>query len=124
MRVSLTFSFETRADFGKLDIFVRGLCENVMSGDQLDVLHGIEVSRGTYLNEMKSLSFAKVMTRLASSLGTGKSAPRIPFTRSPNLLPKPSKIRCGYCSDTVLSAFELTSCRSTTFDKVIDRVGP
>jgi hypothetical protein len=33
-------------------------------------------------------------------------------------------MRCGYCSETVLSAFELTSCRSTTLDSVIDNVGP
>jgi len=81
-------------------------------------------STRTYRKEIKSSAFANVMTRLASSLGTGNKAPKIHLTRSPSLLPNPSKIKCGYCSDTVLSAFELTSCRRVTFDNVIESVGP
>lgn len=56
----------------------------------------------TYRNEMKSFWFAKVMTRFASSFGTGNRKRSALRTRSPSRPPKPSKIRCGYCSLTVL----------------------
>lgn len=78
----------------------------------------------THLNEIKSFSLTNVITRLASSFGTGNSAFRIPTIRSPSLLPKASKIKCGYCSETVLDALVETSCRSTTLWSVMESVGP
>jgi len=78
----------------------------------------------THLKLMKSFSFANVITRLASSFGTGNSAFNIPVTLSPSVVLKPSKTRWGYCSLTVLVAFELTSCRRVTLWSVSERVGP
>jgi hypothetical protein len=46
-----------------------------------------------YRKEMKSSWFAKVMILVASSFGTGNKDPKILCTRSPNLLPNPSKIK-------------------------------
>jgi len=47
----------------------------------------------THLNEMKSFSFANVITLLASSFGTGNSAFIIPITLSPNFVLNPSNTR-------------------------------
>lgn len=55
----------------------------------------------TYLNEMKSFSFENVIILLLSSLGTGNRYFRQSRILSPNLELKFSKIRCGYCSETV-----------------------
>jgi hypothetical protein len=77
-----------------------------------------------HLKEMKSLSFINVMTRFASSFGTGNNALKIPMTLSPSCVLNPSKIKCGNCSLTVLVACDETSCRKTTLCRVIDRVGP
>ena len=78
----------------------------------------------THLNEMKSASLMKVMTRLASSFGTGNSALRIPITLSPSFVLNCSKIKWGYCSETVESALEETSCRRVTLCSVRESVGP
>jgi hypothetical protein len=83
-----------------------------------------ETDSTTYRNDMKSFSLANVITLLASSFGTGNSAFKIPETLSPSFVLNPSMTRCGYCSLTVLVAFELTSWRSTTLCNVNERVGP
>jgi hypothetical protein len=81
-------------------------------------------SGGTHRNEIKSLSLANVMTLFASSFGTGNSACKIPLTLSPRRVENPSKIRWGYCSDTVELALDDTSWRSTTLWSVMEIVGP
>ena len=67
-----------------------------------------------YLNEMKSFSFANVITRLLSSFGTGNRYFRMSRMRSPNFELKFSKMRCGYCSETVDDRYDSMSCLKAT----------
>jgi ribosomal protein L37AE/L43A len=73
---------------------------------------------------MKSSSFENVITRVASGLGTGKRCLSTSCTRPPSTLEKFSKIRCGYCSETVESRYAATSCRRRTLFRVKYTVGP
>ena len=91
-------------------------------GQRVRAVHGRLLR--THRKLTKSFSFANVITLLASSFGTGKSARRIPMTLSPSFVENPSNIRLGYCSETVLVAFEETSCRRVTLCRVRDKVGP
>ena len=70
--------------------------------------------RATYLKEIKSSSLEKVMTLLLSSFGTGKRYFKQSRIRSPSLELKFSKMRCGYCSETVEDLYESMSCRRLT----------
>jgi len=73
---------------------------------------------------MKSFRLANVITRRASSFGTGKRNRSALFTRSPRRPPNPSKIKCGNCSLTVELPWLATSCRRVTLCKVNMTVGP
>lgn len=75
---------------------VSGFCED----DQRDCIN-FSLKPWTHLNEIKSSSFANVMTLLLSSLGTGKRYLRTFITLLPSFELKPSKMRCGACSETV-----------------------
>lgn len=64
------------------------------------------------------------MTRLLSSLGTGKRYFRTSCIRPPSGELKFSKMRCGYCSDTVEFLYDSMSCRRVTLWRVKNTVGP
>lgn len=57
----------------------------------------------THLKLITSSSLQNVITLFASSFGTGKRNFNASPTLLPNRLPNFSKIKCGYCSETVLS---------------------
>ena len=77
-----------------------------------------------YRNEMKSSSFANVMTRLLSSLGTGNKNLSTSLIRIPRFEVNCSNIRCGYCSDTVDDLYEPISWRRATLWSEKWTVGP
>ena len=83
-----------------------------------------EKSEVTHRNEMKSFSFENVMTRLLSSLGTGNRYFRQSLTLSPSLELKFSKIKWGYCSETVDDRYDSMSWRRVTLWSVKYSVGP
>ena len=68
----------------------------------------------THRNEIKSFSFENVMTRLLSSLGTGNRYFKQSPTLSPSLELKFSKIKWGYCSETVEDRYDSMSWRRVT----------
>mmetsp|Transcript_6243 Transcript_6243/g.22195 ORF Transcript_6243/g.22195 Transcript_6243/m.22195 type:complete len:320 (-) Transcript_6243:192-1151(-) len=72
--------------------------------------------------EIKSRSFAKVMTRLEPSLGTGNRCLSTVLMRSPSCVEKPWKMRCGCASET--EPTPSMSCRITTLLRLKCTVGP
>ena len=96
-----TFHFEARPHFCKLHLS-RYLDKDMVSASKKSLKGELRPTYNVaYLNEMKSSSFENVMTRLLSSFGTGKRYLRTSRIRSPSFEEKFSKMRCGYCSETV-----------------------
>lgn len=71
---------------------------------------------------IKSFWLSNVKTRVAYDFGTGNKYRRTSFTRTPNLVVKFSKIRCGYCYD-IVPTFSI-SWRVTRLWMVKMTVGP
>jgi hypothetical protein len=92
------------------EVFTKTWCLNNDSRQHLP----LQKKKNSRRNEIKSFSFENVMTRLLSSLGTGNRYFKQSLTLSPSLELKFSKIKWGYCSETVEDRYDSMSWRRVT----------